>query len=45
MRRVRNLSERVLFSERDELFRSINKGIKIDKIVKEAILFTVASEI
>ena len=33
---VRNLSERVLFSERGKLLRSINLGIKIDKNVKEA---------
>ena len=37
---VRNLSERVVFSESDELLRSLNYGIKIDKYVIKAILFT-----
>ena len=37
---VQNLSERVFFSERDELLRSPNKVIKIDKNVKKVILFT-----
>ena len=37
---VRNLSERVFFSERDELLRSPNKRMKIDRNVKKIILFT-----
>ena len=35
---VRNQSEGVLFSEPDELLRSLNQGIRIDKNVKKAIL-------
>ena len=37
---VRNLSERVLFSERDELIRSLNEGIKINNNVNKVKLFT-----
>ena len=38
---VGNLSERVLFfSERDELLRSLNEGIKIDNNVNKVKLFT-----